>query len=193
MAAKKATKTTTGSVARYAEKFSAEVLPALIKEFGYSSPMAAPRFERIVLNMGLGEATQDPKLIDSAAEELALIAGQRPMARKARKSVASFKLRAGMLIGCAVTLRRDRMYEFYDRLVNIALPRVRDFRGTSTKSFDGRGNYTLGLKDQLIFPEIDYSKVDKLKGLSVTIATTADTDEEALRLLQLMDFPFRSR
>jgi large subunit ribosomal protein L5 len=155
--------------------------------------MAVPRYEKIVINMGLGAATQDGKILEGAVQELALIAGQKPTVRKARKSIAAFKLRAGMDIGCAVTLRRERMYEFYDRLVNIAIPRVRDFRGMSTRSFDGRGNYTIGLRDQLIFPEIDYSKIDKLKGLSITIVTSAETDEEALRLLQLMDFPFRSR
>jgi len=182
---------TTTAATRYLEKYESEVAPALIKEFGYTSPMAVPRLEKIVLNMGLGEGTQNPKVVESAAEELAVIAGQRPTIRKARKSIAAFKLREGMQIGCAVTLRRAKMYEFYDRLVNIALPRVRDFRGMPTKGFDGRGNYTLGLRDQLIFPEIDYNKIDKLKGLSVTIATTARTDEEAHKLLGLMDFPFR--
>ena len=177
--------------ARYRRKYFDEVVPALVKEFGYGSAMAVPRISKIVLNMGLGEGTQNPKIIESAANELAAITGQRPMVRKARKSIASFKLRAGMEIGCAVTLRRDRMYEFYDRLVNVALPRVRDFRGTAVKGLDGRGNYTLGLRDQLIFPEIDYSKIDSLKGLSITIVTTASTDEEALKLLELMDFPFR--
>lgn len=177
--------------ARYGEKYQKEVQPALLKEFGYSSTMAVPRMTKIIVNMGIGEATQNPKLIDGAVEELGLITGQAALIRKARKSVAAFKLREGMPIGCAVTLRHNMMYEFYDRLVNIALPRVRDFRGTSTKSFDGRGNYTLGLRDQLIFPEIDYNKVEKLKGLSVTIVTTAETDAEALELLKLMDFPFR--
>lgn len=177
--------------ARYQEKYQKEVRPVLMKEFGYQAPMAVPKITKIIVNMGVGEATQNPKLIDGAVEELNLITGQAALVRKARKSVAAFKLREGMPIGCAVTLRRDRMYEFYDRLVNIALPRVRDFRGTSTKSFDGRGNYTLGLRDQLIFPEIDYNKVEKLKGLSITIVTTAKTDAEALELLKLMDFPFR--
>ena len=177
--------------ARYLHKYHDETVPALVKEFGYSSMMAVPRISKIVLNMGLGEGTQNSKIIESAANELAAITGQRPMVRKARKSIASFKLRAGMEIGCAVTLRRDRMYEFYDRLVNVALPRVRDFRGAAVKGLDGRGNYTLGLRDQLIFPEIDYSKIDSLKGLSITIVTTASTDEEALKLLELMDFPFR--
>ncbi|HUX05836.1 MAG TPA: 50S ribosomal protein L5 [Acidobacteriota bacterium] len=177
--------------ARYMKKYFEEVKPALSKEFGYTSPMAVPRFTKIVINMGLGEGTANPKVIESATKELAQIAGQAPMVRRARKSIAAFKLRAGMEIGCAVTLRRDRMFEFYDRLVNVALPRVRDFRGVPIKGFDGRGNYTFGLRDQLIFPEIDYSKIDKLKGLSVTIVTTARTDEEAHRLLQMMDFPFR--
>ena len=177
--------------ARYAVKYREEVAPALVKEFGYTTPMAVPRFTKIVVNMGLGEGTANPKIIESAQKELAIITGQAPMVRNARKSIAAFKLRAGMQIGCAVTLRRARMYEFYDRLVNVALPRVRDFRGTPTKGFDGRGNYTMGLRDQLIFPEIEFSKIDKLKGLSVTIVTSAKTDEEAHKLLQLMDFPFR--
>jgi len=177
--------------ARYSVKYREEVRPALIKEFGYTSAMAVPRLQKIVVNMGLGEGVANPKVIESASSELALITGQAPMVRKARKSIAAFKLREGMQIGCAVTLRRMRMFEFYDRLVNIALPRVRDFRGASTKGFDGRGNYTLGLRDQLIFPEIEFSKIDKLKGLSVTIVTSANTDEEAHKLLQLMDFPFR--
>jgi large subunit ribosomal protein L5 len=177
--------------ARYREKYLSEVTPALQKEFNYSSPMAIPRLQKIVINMGLGEATSNPKVLEGAQKELALITGQAPTARKARKSIANFKLRAGMQIGCAVTLRRDRMYEFYDRLVNVALPRVRDFRGAPVKGFDGRGNYTFGLRDQLIFPEIDFSKVDKPKGLSITIVTSARTDEESLKLLQLMDFPFR--
>jgi large subunit ribosomal protein L5 len=179
--------------ARYYKKYGEEVTPALTKEFGYASSMAIPRLTKIIVNMGLGEATQNPKLIDGAVEELALITGQQPTVRKARKSVASFKLREGMPIGVAVTLRRDRMWEFYDRLVNITLPRVRDFRGLRTKGFDGRGNYTIGLRDQLIFPEIDYNKVENTKGLSVTICTSAKTDTEALKLLKLLDFPFRDR
>jgi large subunit ribosomal protein L5 len=177
--------------ARYQEKYENEVKPALIKEFGYTSLNAVPRLQKIVINMGLGEGTSNPKVIEGAQKELAMITGQAPTVRKARKSIAAFKLRAGMEIGCAVTLRRERMYEFYDRLVNISLPRVRDFRGAPTKGFDGRGSYTLGLRDQLIFPEIDYSKIDKVKGLSITIVTSARTDEEALKLMQLMDFPFR--
>ena len=177
--------------ARYFEKFRNEIMASLTKEFSYSSPMAVPKMTKIVVNMGIGEATQNPKLIDGAVEELSLITGQHPTVRKARKSVASFKLREGMPIGVAVTLRRSRMWEFYDRLVNIALPRVRDFRGMNTKGFDGRGNYTFGLRDQLILPEIDYNKIDNIKGLSVTICTSANTDEEAMKLLKLMDFPFR--
>jgi large subunit ribosomal protein L5 len=177
---------------RYAERYKKEVIPALTKEYSYTSVMAVPKISKIVVNMGLGEATQNPKLIDSAVTELAMITGQQPMVRKARKSVANFKLRAGMPIGAAVTLRRARMWEFYDRLVNISLPRVRDFRGLRTKGFDGRGNYTFGLRDQLIFPEIDYSKIEAPKGLSVTICTTAESDDEALKLMQMLDFPFRT-
>lgn len=178
---------------RYLERYQAEVAPALIKEFSYTSPMAVPRLSKIVLNMGLGEATQNPKVIEGAMEELAQIAGQQPTVRKARKSVANFKLREGMPIGVAVTLRRARMWEFYDRFVNITLPRVRDFRGVRTKGFDGRGNFTLGLRDQLIFPEIDYNKIEQSKGLSVTLCTSANTDDEALKLLKMMDFPFREK
>jgi large subunit ribosomal protein L5 len=153
--------------------------------------MAAPRLDKISVNIGLGEATQNAKLMDGAVNELGQIAGQKPVVTKAKKSIAAFKLREGMPIGCAVTLRGDRMYEFFDRLVNVALPRVRDFRGVSSKSFDGRGNYTLGVKDQLIFPEIDYAKVDKTKGMNVTITTTARTDAEGLALLKNMGMPFR--
>jgi large subunit ribosomal protein L5 len=166
------------------------VVPALTKEFGYTNPMAVPKIEKISLNVGMGEATQNSKLIDAAVNELTAIAGQRPVITKARKSIAAFKLREGMAIGCAVTLRGERMYEFFDRLVNVALPRVRDFRGVSSKSFDGRGNYTLGLKDQLIFPEIDYNKVDKTKGMNVCITTTAKTDAEGLALLKNLGMPF---
>jgi large subunit ribosomal protein L5 len=167
------------------------VLPALTKEFGYKNVMAAPRLDKITVNIGLGEATQNAKLMDGAVTELSQIAGQKPVVTKAKKSIAAFKLRENMPIGCMVTLRGDRMYEFFDRLVNVALPRVRDFRGISSKSFDGRGNYTLGVKDQLIFPEIDYSKVDKTKGMNVTITTTARTDAEGLALLKNMGMPFR--
>ena len=177
--------------ARLREHYAKKVAPALIKEFGYTNPMAAPKLEKITINIGLGEATQNAKLMDGAVNELTQIAGQKPVVTKATKSIAQFKLREGMPIGCMVTLRGDRMYEFFDRLVNVALPRVRDFRGVSSKSFDGRGNYTLGVKDQLIFPEIDYAKVDKTKGMNVTITTTARTDPEGLALLKGMGLPFR--
>jgi large subunit ribosomal protein L5 len=177
--------------ARLRQFYQQTVLPALIKEFGYKNVMAAPRLDKISVNIGLGEATQNAKLMDGAVNELGQIAGQKPVVTKAKKSIAAFKLREGMPIGCAVTLRGDRMYEFFDRLVNVALPRVRDFRGVSSKSFDGRGNYTLGVKDQLIFPEIDYAKVDKTKGMNVTITTTARTDAEGLALLKNMGMPFR--
>jgi len=177
--------------ARLKEHYQKHVVPALRKEFGYPNPMAVPRLEKITVNVGLGEATQSPKLMDGAASELALISGQRPVITKARKSVAAFKLRAGMSIGCMVTLRGARMYEFFDRLVNVALPRVRDFRGLSAKSFDGRGNYTLGIRDQLIFPEIDYNKVEKIKGMNISITTTARTDAEGLALLRHLGMPFR--
>jgi large subunit ribosomal protein L5 len=176
--------------ARLREVYIKKVVPALTKEFGYTNPMAVPKIEKISLNVGMGEATQNSKLIDAAVNELTAIAGQRPVITKARKSIAAFKLREGMAIGCAVTLRGERMYEFFDRLVNVALPRVRDFRGVSSKSFDGRGNYTLGLKDQMIFPEIDYNKVDKTKGMNVCITTTAKTDAEGLALLKNLGMPF---
>ncbi len=176
---------------RLREHYKKAVVPALSKEFGYKNLMAVPKLEKISLNIGMGEATQNAKMLDSAVAELALIAGQKPVITKAKKSVAAFKLRAGMSIGCTVTLRGDRMYEFFDRLVNVALPRVRDFRGVSTKSFDGRGNYTLGLRDQLIFPEIDYNKVEKLKGMNVCITTTANSDAEGLALLRHLGMPFR--
>src|SRR4029077_1521450 len=159
-------------------------LPALTKEFGYKNVMAAPRLDKISINIGVGEATQNAKLIDAAVHELSQIAGQKPVVTKAKKSIAAFKLRENMPIGCMVTLRGDRMYEFFARLVNVALPRVRDFRGVSTKSFDGRGNYTLGIRDQLIFPEIDYNKVEKVKGMNICITTTAKTDAEGLALLK---------
>jgi large subunit ribosomal protein L5 len=167
------------------------VIPALTKEFGYKNVMAVPKVEKISINIGMGEATQNAKLLDGAAVELAQIAGQKPVITKAKKSIAAFKLREGMPIGVMVTLRGDRMYEFLDRLVTVALPRVRDFRGVSPKSFDGRGNYTLGVRDQLIFPEIDYNKVDKTKGMNITIATSARTDAEGLALLRHMGMPFR--
>jgi len=165
----------------------------LVKEFGYKNPMAVPRVEKVSLNIGLGEATGNSKLMDGAVNEMAAIAGQKPVVTKAKKSIAQFKLREGMSIGCMVTLRGDRMYEFLDRLMNVALPRVRDFRGVSPKSFDGRGNYTLGLKDQLIFPEIDYNKVEKVKGMNICITTTAKTDAEGMALLKLMGMPFRQQ
>ena len=178
--------------ARLKEMYQKKVIPALTKEFGYKNPMAVPKIEKIALNIGMGEATQNAKVMDGAVNELTAIAGQRPVITKARKSIAQFKLREGMSIGCTVTLRGDRMYEFFDRLVNVSLPRVRDFRGVSSKSFDGRGNYTLGIKDQLIFPEIDYNKVDKLKGMNVCITTTAKTDAEGLALLKQLGMPFRA-
>src|SRR5579872_1005086 len=177
--------------ARLRELYQKTVVPALTKEFGYKNVMAVPRLDKISVNIGLGEATQNAKLMDGAVNELGQIAGQKPVITKARKSIAAFKLRENMSIGCMVTLRGERMYEFFDRLVNVALPRVRDFRGVSTKSFDGRGNYTLGVKDQLIFPEIDYAKVDKLKGMNVTIVTTAKTDDQARALLRHLGMPFR--
>ncbi len=176
---------------RLKEKFQKEVAPALMKEFELKNPMAVPRLHKIVLNMGLGEATQNAKVLDPAVNELGQIAGQKPVITRAKKSIAAFKVREGMPIGAMVTLRGDRMYEFFDRLVNVALPRVRDFRGVSTKSFDGRGNFTLGLRDQLIFPEIDYAKVDRMKGMNVTIVTTAGDDNQARALLKHMGMPFR--
>jgi large subunit ribosomal protein L5 len=177
--------------ARLKEHYANNVVPALQKEFGYKNVMAVPKLEKISINIGLGEATQNSKLMDKAVTELGSIAGQKPVITKAKKSIAAFKLREGMAIGCMVTLRGDRMYEFLDRLVNVSLPRVRDFRGVSSKSFDGRGNYTLGIKDQLIFPEIDYSKVDKTTGMNISITTTARTDAEGVALLKNMGMPFR--
>jgi large subunit ribosomal protein L5 len=178
--------------ARLKEHYSKNVIPALKKEFGYKNLMAVPKVEKVSINIGLGEATQSPKLMDGAVNELSQIAGQKPIVTKAKKSIAAFKLREGMSIGAMVTLRGDRMYEFLDRLMNVALPRVRDFRGVSSKSFDGRGNYTLGVKDQLIFPEIDYNKVEKIKGMNISITTTAKTDAEGVALLKNMGMPFRS-
>ncbi len=177
---------------RLKERYLKEVVPALAKEFGYKNVMAIPKLEKLVVNMGLGEATQNVKLIDAGADEVGRITGQRSVTTRAKKSIAAFKVRQGMPVGTMVTLRGDRMYEFFDRLVNIALPRVRDFKGVSTKGFDGRGNYTLGLRDQLLFPEIDYMKVDKARGMNVSMVTTAKTDEEARRLLQLLGMPFRT-
>ena len=178
-------------MSRLRERYEKEVIPALKKEFGYSNAMAVPKIEKVVVNMGLGEATSNVKIIEVGTDELARITGQKPVTRRAKKSIAAFKVRAGQPIGAMVTLRGDRMYEFFDRLVNVVLPRVRDFRGVSTKSFDGRGNYTLGLHDQLIFPEIDYAKVDKTKGMNVTIVTTARNDDQARVLLRHLGMPFR--
>ena len=177
-------------MARLKKLYETEVVPKLRKEFGIENPMAVPRVVRVVCNIGLGEAPRQAKLMEQAVEELAAITGQRPTIRKARKSIAQFKLRVGMQIGCAVTLRRERMYEFLDRLVNIALPRVRDFRGLSSKGFDGRGNFTLGIRDHSIFPEVDYTKVETPKGMNVTVVTTAETDDQARLLLQELGFPF---
>ena len=179
-------------MARLKKYYKEEVTPALIKELGYKNSMQVPRIEKIVVNMGLGEAIQNIKILDSAVLELGMIVGQRPVITKARKSIATFKLREGMPIGCMVTLRREKMYEFLDRLVNVAIPRVRDFRGISPKSFDGRGNFTMGINEHYIFPEIDYDKIDKVKGLNITIVTTARTDDEARHLLKLMGVPFRN-
>jgi large subunit ribosomal protein L5 len=178
-------------MARLRERYQKQVVPALTKEFGYANPMAVPKIEKICINIGMGEATGNAKLMDGAVNELGAIAGQRPVITKARKSIAAFKLREGMAIGTMVTLRGDRMYEFLDRLMNVALPRVRDFRGVSPRAFDGRGNFTLGVKDQLIFPEIDYSKVEKTKGMNICITTTARTDAEGAALLRQMGMPFR--
>ncbi|MSV30963.1 MAG: 50S ribosomal protein L5 [Bryobacterales bacterium] len=180
-------------MARLKEKYTKTVLPALMQEFGYKNIMAAPRIAKITLNIGLGEATGNPKLMDGAVNELGQISGQRPVICKATKSIAQFKLRENMAIGCMVTLRGDRMYEFLDRLVSVSLARVRDFRGISAKAFDGRGNYTLGLKDQLIFPEIDYNKVEKTKGMNICFTTTAKTDAEGLALLKQMGMPFAAK
>ncbi len=178
-------------MSRLKEKYQKEVVPALTKEFGYKNVMAVPKVQKVVVNMGLGEATSNAKLVDVGADELARITGQKPVTRKAKKSIAAFKVRKGQPIGTMVTLRGARMWEFLDRLVSIALPRVRDFKGVSPKGFDGRGNYTLGLRDQLLFPEIDYMKVDKARGMNVSVVTTAKTDQEARKLLQFMGMPFR--
>jgi large subunit ribosomal protein L5 len=178
--------------ARLREKYQTDVVPALQKEFGYKNVMAVPKVEKVVVNMGLGEATSNAKIVDTGADELARITGQKPVTRRAKKSIAAFKVRKGMPIATMVTLRGERMWEFLDRLMNIALPRVRDFKGVSPRGFDGRGNYTLGLKDQLLFPEIDYMKVDKARGMNVSVVTTAKTDEEARKLLQFIGMPFRA-
>jgi large subunit ribosomal protein L5 len=176
---------------RLKEKYEQEIAPKLMEQFQYKSPMEIPKIKKIVLNMGLGEAIQNIKILDSATDELGKISGQKPVVTRARQSIAAFKLRKGMPIGCMVTLRGTRMYEFFDKLVNIALPRVRDFRGISSKALDGRGNYTLGVKEQIIFPEIDYDKIDKIKGMNITIVTSARTDDEARTLLAQMGMPFR--
>ena len=178
---------------RLATVYLEKVRPALMEKFGYSSLMQAPRFQKIVINMGVGDATQDAKLLDAAANELGQITGQRPAIRKAKKSIANFKLREGVAVGCAVTLRGARMWEFYDRFINVAIPRIRDFRGVNPRSFDGRGNYTVGLTEQIIFPEINLDKVGKIRGMDVTIVTSAKTDEEGRELLRLMSMPFRQR
>jgi large subunit ribosomal protein L5 len=178
-------------MARLMEKYQNDVRPKLMKENKYSSVMQVPRLSKITINIGVGEATQNAKLLEAAVGDLQTITGQKPLVTKARKSISNFKLRQGVAIGCMVTLRRDRMYEFFDRLVNIAMPRIRDFRGVNPKSFDGRGNYNLGLKEQLIFPEIDYDKIDKVRGMTICITTTAQTDDEARQLLAEMGMPFR--
>lgn len=177
---------------RLKEKFLKEVAPALRERFGYRNPMQVPRVEKVVINMGVGDAVADPKAMDAAVNDLTLISGQKPLVTRAKKSIAAFKIRQGMAIGAKVTLRGDRMYEFLDKLFNVALPRIRDFRGVSSRGFDGRGNYTLGLKEQLIFPEIDYDKIDKIRGMDVVLVTTAKTDEEAGELLKLMGMPLRA-
>ena len=180
-------------MSRLRDHYKSEMVPALIKHFKYKNIMAVPRLEKVVVNMGLGEAIQNSKILDTAVDELGTITGQRPIITHAKQSIANFKLREKMPIGAAVTMRGERMFEFIDRLISMALPRVRDFRGLPTRSFDGRGNYTLGLQDQLIFPEIDYSKVDKIKGMNVTLVTTAKTDDEGLELLRLLGIPFRQQ
>src|SRR4030095_16093250 len=177
--------------ARLKERYQKDVAPQIAKEFGISNPMAVPRVEKVVINMGLGEASANAKILDTAADELKAVTGQKPVITKAKKSIAAFKLRQGMSIGTMVTLRGDRMYEFLDRLISVALPRVRDFRGISGKAFDGRGNYTLGIREQLIFPEIDFNKVDKTRGMNISIITTAKTDEQARSLLKSLGMPFR--
>ena len=177
-------------MARLKEMYQNEIVEAMIKKFGYKNIMEVPKLDKIVINMGVGEAKENAKVLDGAVKDMAIISGQKPLVTKAKKSVANFKLREGMNIGCKVTLRGDRMYEFADRLINIALPRVRDFRGVKANSFDGRGNYTMGIKEQLIFPEIEYDKVDKIRGMDIVFVTTANTDEEARELLRLFGMPF---
>jgi large subunit ribosomal protein L5 len=180
-------------MSRLRERYQNDVMPALRKEFGYRNVMAVPRIEKVIVNMGLGEATQNAKIADTGADELARITGQKAVTTRAKKSIAQFKVRQGMPVGAMVTLRGERMWEFVDRLISVALPRVRDFRGVSPRGFDGRGNYTLGLKDQLLFPEIDYMKVDKARGMNISFVTTAKTDEESRKLLQLLGMPFRQQ
>lgn len=177
---------------RLKEKYLKEVIPAMMQKFGYKNPMQVPKLEKVVINIGLGEALQNPKALDAAVGDLMAITGQRPVVTKAKKSIAAFRVRKGMKIGCMVTLRGDRMYDFVDKLFNVALPRVRDFSGVNPNSFDGRGNYSLGLKEQLIFPEIEYDKIDRVRGMEITFVTTAKTDEEARELLRLMGMPFRA-
>ncbi len=173
------------------ERYQKECVPELMEHFGYKNQHQVPKIEKVILNMGLGEAIENPKILDSAVEELTLISGQKPVVTRARKSIAAFKLREGMPIGCRVTLRRRRMYDFLTKFINIAIPRIRDFRGVSPKAFDGKGNYTLGIKEQIIFPEIDYDKIDKIKGMNVTIVTSAKTDDESRYLLDVLGMPFR--
>ncbi len=178
--------------ARLKEFYAKEVVPSMMKEFKYTNRMQVPRLSRIVLNMGLGEATKDIKVVEAATRDMTMITGQKPVVTRAKKSIATFKLRSGMPIGCMVTLRGEKMYEFFDRLVNFSVPRIRDFKGLSDRSFDGRGNYTVGVREQIIFPEIDYDKIDKIRGMNITICTTARTDEEAKALLKHMGMPFRA-
>jgi len=178
-------------ISRLRERYRNEVIPALMKRFGYKNPMAVPKLSKVIVNIGLGEASQNIKLLDVAAQELGQITGQRPIITRAKKSIANFKIRKGMPIGCCVTLRGERMYEFMDRLCNVVLPRVRDFKGLATNAFDGRGNYTLGLRDQLVFPEIDYTRVDKIRGMNITLTTTARNDEEGRELLKQLGLPLR--
>jgi large subunit ribosomal protein L5 len=180
------------TASRLRDRYRSEIAPALGKELGYQNPLQVPRLEKIVINMGLGEAIQNVKILDSAVEELTQIAGQKPIVTRSKKAIANFKLRENMPIGCMVTLRSDRMYEFFDRLVNVALPRVRDFKGLSDRSFDGRGNYSLGIREQIIFPEINLDKIDKVKGMTISIITTARTDSDAKLLLRALGFPFRN-
>ncbi len=179
-------------MSHFKEYYNQDVVPKLRERFAYANPMQVPKLDKIVLNMGVGEAINNIKLLDSAVEELKVISGQQPVVRRAKKSIAAFKLRKGMPVGCMVTLRRNRMYDFFNKLVNISLPRVRDFRGVSPNAFDGQGNYTLGIKEQIIFPEIDYDQIDKIKGINITIVTTAKTDEEGRELLRYMGMPFRT-